>query len=137
MKNQNKNLKSEVSNTNLKKFLAVLAICSLTPACSGMSYLDNKAVTEMREYYDLDSKKSDSGDYVPKQFGAFILPSASDNPDAAPHIIMLKREKTNYYAQSMISDNSEDNKALFKRTYLNFGVNSAEQGFSTELSFKF
>lgn len=121
---------------DIKKLISVIAICSLTPACSGMSYLDNKGVQEVKAQYDLYDKP-DENDYMPKEFGAIMLSVNSSDPDDAPQLFFLRREKNKYYAQTLLFDQSDDNKAMFKRTYLNFGIDSKSKGMLTKLTMKF
>jgi hypothetical protein len=121
---------------DIKKLVSVIAICSLVPACGNLSYLDNRSAQEVKANYGHSSDKY-AEDYIPREFGTLMLSSSSSDPDDAPTLFFLKRDKSIYYAETMISDNIDDRKSFFKRTYLNFGFDGKSKGMSTKLTMKF
>jgi len=119
---------------NLKRVIIALPLLLTMVGCAGVDYVDNKTLGQMGL---LDSKNSG----VPKQFGAIMLTN-EDSEDAEgkenkANMVFLKRYKSAYMAQTMLFDNTGDEKASFEKSYLTVGADRKKKSVRLELKFTF
>lgn len=99
----------------------VTPLCFLIVGCSEIKYVDNQSLDTMGY-----TSKNDS--YGPgKRYGALVI-SNKDSDKEDPTLIMLKRHKSSYVAETKLSDSHGDEKALFDESYISVGADQKERG---------
>jgi hypothetical protein len=117
----------------IKKYALIPLIFAggfIIQACTGVQYVDNQTFEQLKLKYNVDLKTDTKDRTVPRQLGGLMVPGSK--PGENPHLVLFKREKGKYLAETMLSDNTDDSKAMFKKTYLTFGANKGLDGLSFE-----
>jgi hypothetical protein len=138
-----------VSNISLK-LLSLFAVVGLS-ACSSVSYLDNKTLKTQYSDHPIISSSN-----LPKTYGAFLINSPSDikeedrsDPGAviglaktdkngnADTLVIIRREKYRFMAETLLDDYTGDKDAIFSKSYLLMAADRKQKALGVWLRFEF
>lgn len=127
---------------SLRHFFICIPLALALSACGGVEYVDNLSLRE-GSYLSAQQKmdmERDKGKL--RQFGALVIgkkkkdgngQTVSLNGEDTPRVFMLKRNRDAVRAETLLFDNTDESKAMFKRTYLSFGADRKQKTVGLQL----
>lgn len=114
------------------RILLVSFGCFSVVSCSSVEYVTSREVP----YVKASGFSEDHLDSKKKQFGALLFKAKkkSDTPDDT-RAFLIRKDSSSYVAETLLYDNSFDDKATFEKTYFSFGADKKNKRIGLKLRF--
>ncbi len=113
------------------RYSLVAILCIMLSACSSVKYVATRDVSGLESASFINDYPKNS-----KQLGAIVLMSSDENGEKqAGKAFVLRKDHSTYMAETLITDNGNDRKASFKRSYFSFGADKRNNVVGLKLRF--
>ncbi len=122
-----------------KLFTSMFLILGLN-ACSGVGFMDRTDLVQYQGTENIDELKYTGYGQTRKikTLGAVsIMRFDEETGEKNPMMLDLKKNKSRFYAETMLFESDNKEKSFFDQTIFNVGVDKKKKGLNVELSFKF